>query len=113
MDTILTNNKDSYNKPITEYLVFKNFMKKLIIIFLAIFLFSCENNVEKISENPKEETEKVENIEQNSKKTEEDFLQALWGIDARTIGILQHNFESEKMIFMTISELYDALKKIW
>lgn len=52
-------------------------MKKLIIIFLALFLFSCENNVEKISENPKVETEKMENMEQNSKKTEEDFLQTL------------------------------------
>ena len=53
----------------------------------------------------------MENMEQNSKKTEEDFLQTLWDIDARTIGILQYNFESEKMIFMTFSELYDALKK--
>ena len=53
----------------------------------------------------------MENMEQNSKKTEEDFLQTLWEVDERTIGILQYNFESEKMIFMTFSELYDALKK--
>lgn len=80
MDKILTNNKNSYTKNIQQKIFcFLQFMimKKLIIIFLALFLFSCENNVEKISENPKVETEKMANMEQNSKKTEEDFLQTL------------------------------------
>ena len=52
-------------------------MHKFLITFLTFFLFSCTNNSAQHTENPKVETEKVENIEQNSKKTEEDFLQAL------------------------------------
>ena len=52
-------------------------MKKLIIIFLALFLFSCGNNSVQHTEKSKVETEKMENMEQNSKKTEEDFLQTL------------------------------------
>ena len=90
-------------------------MKKFIIIFLTISLFSCENNSVQNTDNLKPEIAKVENILENisqtSEKAEGDFLQTLWDIDARTIGILQHNFESENMIFMTFSELYNALKK--
>ena len=63
MDTILTNNKDSYNKPITEYLVFKNFMKKFLIIFLALFLFFCGNNSARNPKNPQIENEKTRNIQ--------------------------------------------------
>jgi hypothetical protein len=63
VDTILTNNKDSYNKSITEYLVFKNFMKKFLITFLTLFLFSCGNNSPRNPKNPQMENEKTRNIQ--------------------------------------------------
>lgn len=46
-------------------------MKKFLIIFLALFLFACENNSQKVAENPKAETEKVVNISENAEKIPE------------------------------------------
>ena len=47
----------------TEYLVFKNFMKKFLIIFLTLFLFSCGNNSARNPKNPQMENEKTRNIQ--------------------------------------------------
>ena len=56
-------------------------MKKFIIIFLTISLFSCENNSVQNTDNLKPEIAKVENILENisqtSEKAEGDFLQTL------------------------------------
>ena len=46
-------------------------MKKFIIIFLSFFLFACGNNSQKVAENPKVETEKVENISESSEQISE------------------------------------------
>lgn len=58
-------------------------MHKFFIIFLALFFFSYGNNVEKISENPKVETEKVENISESSEQiseTEKNLQNSEWEI---------------------------------
>ena len=74
VDTILTNNKDSYNKPITEYLVLKNFMEKFLIIFLTLFLFSCGNHSARNPKNPQMENEKQEIFKSWKKHVLKDYL---------------------------------------
>lgn len=46
-------------------------MKKFLIIFLSLFLFSCGHNSQKVAENPQTETEKIANISENSEKIPE------------------------------------------
>lgn len=46
-------------------------MKKFLIIFLSLFLFSCGNNSQKVAENPQTETEKVANLSENAEKIPE------------------------------------------
>ena len=71
-------------------------MKKLIIIFLAIFLFSCTNNSAQHTENPKVETEKVENISENMEQISQKFSEIENRLSDRKITIsLSSYFNSE------------------